>query len=291
MQRKNLILSSGGGLGAWQAGALHAVALAEPCLYVCVAGTSVGALNAALLCQTSVSRTREGVENMASMWSEGRGSALPSRWRIMVNMLCCGPCSSSALDSTCLESLADCVDWQAVARSDRLLYIGVCDASTARCEYHTNGRGCMHCRRQHTPEELRRYVVASMSVPALFPAVAIGSRTFVDGGVGHIVPRVTFPASLPVDVMCTDPVDCSPDPESGNLILPLRLYATINCMSSRLAQSDLAWLRSKYTARIYRPRRLSGEFSILSFTKEKARRLYRMGFEEIASASRPINIL
>jgi hypothetical protein len=291
MQRRNLILSSGGGLGAWQAGALNAMARTDPCLYACVAGTSVGALNAALLCQAPVSRTREGVEAVASLWSEGHGNPLPSHWRIMASVLCCGPCTSSALNGGSLESLADCVDWQAVARSDRLLYIGVFDASTVRCEYHTNGRTCMHCRRQHTPEELRRYVVASMSVPALFPAVKIGDQTYVDGGVAHYVPRVTFPVSLPVDVVCTDPVDCRPEQSSGDLILPLRLYATINCMSSRMAQSDLRWVKSKYTATIYRPRQMSGEFSILSFTKEKAKRLYRMGFKEVASAKRPINIL
>lgn len=108
--RRNLILSSGGGLGAWQAGALHALVDADPCAYQCVAGVSVGALNAALLCELPVGRTREAVERMALLWPDGRGRGLPSRWRIMLVVACCGPCASSALDESWLERMVDWVD-------------------------------------------------------------------------------------------------------------------------------------------------------------------------------------
>lgn len=290
MPSRNLILSSGGGLGAWQSGALQALADADPCEYECVAGNSVGAFNAAVLCQYPVSRTPEAVRTLSVMWRDATGRPLPSKARIMTSLVCCGSCASSALRASWLEELVEAVNWEAVERSDRVLFVGVHNVETEECEYHSSGPMCKHCARRHTGMELRKYVIASMSVPILFPAVDIEGTQYVDGGVSNIVPRCRFPTKRPVDVFVTYPSRWKAAMRSGNFAIPMRFYATFSTMFSCIVEDDIKWVTDEYQARVLRPQKLlAQDINMLSFTREKAMKMFRNGYAEI-SAKMPVKL-
>lgn len=284
MDWRNLVLSSGGGMGSWQAGALAALTDERPCEYVAVAGTSVGALNGAVVCQYPVGKCGDGVAALRRHWVDAADEALPGRLRVMMSVLCCGACVSSALPDSYLDSLVDRVDWAAVAASDRLLYIGISDAESCTCEYHTNGPSCAGCGRRHTSEELRAYVKASMSIPGMFPATEVRGREYVDGGLCQVVPRVKFSNGLPVDIVVTEPAEQERRPRWGRLMLPMRLYTALAIMYVLVAEADVRWAAANHpNRRIIRPKRIPADTSILSFTRSLARKMFAQGYDETKS--------
>ena len=121
-----------------QAGALAGLHAREACEWARVAGTSVGAFNAAVLAQRPVAATGAAVAELSDLWRtlEHPGlRQLPSRARIMASVLCCGACSGSVLSRAWLDALADVVDWDAVLASDRLLLIGVTAFRTGQVRF------------------------------------------------------------------------------------------------------------------------------------------------------------
>lgn len=207
----------------------------------------MGAFNAAVLAQRPVNQTAAAVAELSHLWSTLSHPGLrqlPSRLRIMVSVLVFGACSGSVLSRSWLDCLAGVVDWEAVASSDRLLLIGVTAFANGEAEYHSNG-ACA-CGRRHTPDQLREYLVASMSVPALFPEVEIDGREVVDGGLADIVPRIFFGGSSGVDVICSEPAEPAPRWRLATLNVHMRLYMATSSMASALAQSNLEWLHRAY---------------------------------------------
>jgi len=150
-----LVFSAGGGFGAWQAGALLGLYESNPRDWTHCAGASVGALNAAVLCQYPVSRTYDAVVFLSRMWRDRELPGMrrvPGALRILSSALCCFVCSGSMLNRSWLDAVTNDVDWDAVWASDRQLIVGITPTETAVAEFHTNGL-CQACaNRRHTPQ-------------------------------------------------------------------------------------------------------------------------------------------
>ncbi|TWE12451.1 patatin-like phospholipase family protein [Rudaeicoccus suwonensis] len=174
-QRIAYVLGGGGVLGATQIGALRALVEAKvrPDL---VLGTSIGAINGAFI---AADPTASGVAALADLWTSfgsGRGmlesgarSGGGRRWRpshLRTSLYSPGPVLRvlrAQLPVTDFDELT--VPFQCVA------------ANVERAVAHWFDSG-----------PLAEAVMASCSVPGLFPPMRIGDESFLDGGLVHSIP-------------------------------------------------------------------------------------------------------
>lgn len=169
--RDAFVLSGGGSLGAIQVGALQALmdAGVQPDVLV---GCSVGSLNATFL---AVDPRRERLDDLEKLWlSLNRGDIFPASRRSIAGHLV-------RRDTHLYEpdGLRDLVD-RLVPASDLAdlavpVHIVTTDLFSGQPVWWTSG-------------DPRQVLVASASLPGLFPPVALGDSLHVDGGVTCPVP-------------------------------------------------------------------------------------------------------
>jgi NTE family protein len=165
------VLGGGGVLGSSEVGMVRALAEhgIRPDL---VLGTSIGALNGAFI---AADPGVEGAERLAAVWEavvrEGvfldnpmRQAARVARYR------------THLLSNAPLRHVID--RYLPVSRFDELEVAFQC---VAACIEDSSGRW-------FTDGDLTDSVVASCSVPGLFPPVQIGDRHYLDGGLVHSIP-------------------------------------------------------------------------------------------------------
>lgn len=223
----NLVLSSGGGVGAWQCGVLHSL-VQRPHFegYKEIAGASIGALNAAFLAQFK-GKPEDAQKAWAGLVSkacdEWVSSTVPfprinMRW---MNALCCG--EGYLADPKFLDDLVDRISFCDVETSNIVLHIAVTNWRGIQEIHNSMGslrRECVCCTKRlakkmrnkgdtpkvfHTAEELKGFVRASMSIPIVFPAVKMMHRMFFDGALSSPVPKVVFFERRPLDILITHP--------------------------------------------------------------------------------------
>jgi NTE family protein len=169
--RDAFVLSGGGSLGAIQVGALQALmdAGVRPDLLV---GCSVGSLNATYL---AVDPRRERLDDLEKLWlSLNRGDIFPASRRSIAGHLV-------RRDTHLYEphGLRDLVD-KLVPTTDLgdlavPVHVVTTDLLSGQPVWWTNG-------------DPRQVLVASASLPGLFPPVELGGSLHVDGGVTVPVP-------------------------------------------------------------------------------------------------------
>lgn len=216
-RRTILLFQGGGALGAYQAGVFEALAASgrQPDWVV---GTSIGAINAALIAgnppELRLARMRAFWERMgartggdAGSWPFSAASGLDEGWR-RLQTLAFGlrgffePRRSLAfaLDlpteaelasyydvSPLRATLADLVDFDYLAESPVRLSVGAVDVESARLTYFDS----KHCR--IGPE----HILASGALPPAFPPVRIDGRYYWDGGVYSNTPLEWILRDLP----------------------------------------------------------------------------------------------
>jgi NTE family protein len=169
--RDAFVLSGGGSLGAVQVGALQALmgAGVRPDVLI---GCSVGALNAAFL---AADPSRERVDALESLWlSLNRADIFPASRRSIAGHLVrrdthlYEPHGLVEL----VERLGPATD---LADLPTPVHIVTTDLFSGQPVWWTSG-------------DPRQVLVASASLPALFPPVALGGSLHVDGGVTCPVP-------------------------------------------------------------------------------------------------------
>jgi predicted acylesterase/phospholipase RssA len=163
------VLGGGGSRGALQVGVLHALAEVGFAPDICV-GTSSGALNAAMVAAVPLA---EAADRLDRLMTSPRGRAI---FRLPLRELLQGVAARRAwvrsgaplralihyaLEDMGVEEFADL----------RLpLHVVACNLLEGRTEVVSSG-------------PLEDVLVASCSIPGLFPPVAIGDGVYVDGGV------------------------------------------------------------------------------------------------------------
>lgn len=190
MSRTLLVLGGGGALGAYQVGGL--VALAEAGVVPdALFGCSAGALNAAFLASDPTARR---AHELAGWWSrsESRRLLAPGRMSQLRGFAGAVATRASALlDERPLRAL---VSSTAGAHDVSELAIPLTVTTT-----------CLDCgaARHHDRGPLEDLLVASCSLPGLFPPVALpGGHLHVDGGVVCGVPLgAALAAAAPDDVV------------------------------------------------------------------------------------------
>lgn len=215
--RVGLLLGGGGARAAYQVGVLKAVAeiLPEdadnPFQVIC--GSSAGGINAAVVASHTM-HFQEGIRRLAEVWENFRveqvfradaWSAVSRSSRWLFAMLTVGAWGSpkSILDVSPLHSLLHShVDF---SRIDRAIEHGVLHAVCVTASSYSSGRSVSfyqgapgidewtRARRDGVPARLAvDHLMASASIPILFPAVGIGGEYFGDGSMRQTAP--TSPA-------------------------------------------------------------------------------------------------
>lgn len=202
--RTLLVLGGGGALGAFQVGGI--VALAEAGLTPdALFGCSAGALNAAFLASDP---TLERARQLAHWWSdsESRRVLAPSRWSQLRGV------------ATAVAARADALMDERPLRQLVSSHVGAHELSELAVPL-TVTTTCLDCgeARHHSTGPMTDLLVASCSLPGLFPPVRLADgHAHVDGGVVCGVPiSAALAVAGPDDVVYV--LDCGLAPVTGTV--------------------------------------------------------------------------
>jgi NTE family protein len=182
--RTALVLQGGAALGAYEAGVLKALLESPGRQFDIVTGCSIGAVMAAIL----VGSRGDPCEHLDDLWQR---LAMPTNpfvpgmfantfptpgpgnlYRINPMYYAAPPLATYMYESAPLENAIDeWVDFARVRRSPTELIVVAVDVKTGRLAEFSN-------RRKMTA----RHIVASASLPPVFPVVRIGAAEYWDGG-------------------------------------------------------------------------------------------------------------
>lgn len=207
--RLAIVLSGGGARGAYEVGVLSHIfdelraSLRRPIAIDVICGTSVGAINSAALA-ASMSEQQQGVRNLVSVW---QNLELDSVLRFgvrqipsLLQMFGKGGRAGLVDAAPMAELIRKQIPWAAITRALRRRYLR---ALSITCTEVGTGRAVLFMQTgpgtglpAHSPPRtlLRsspiapQHVLASASIPLIFPPVRIGSELYVDGGLRHNTP-------------------------------------------------------------------------------------------------------
>jgi NTE family protein len=211
LARRALVLAGGGARGAYEAGVLahvfeHVLPRLDPAVGFDIAsGTSVGAIHAAFTAATARHEPRERARLLLDTWLAmelGRVFRLDARDLIGIPLRALGlrtqrrgEVVGGLVDVAPLEKLVEqAVPWHALRENlsgptPRVLCVSCTEVRSGRVTVFMDGPLADPDPWLHDPtsqairvEISARHVRASAAIPFLFPAVRIGERYYVDGG-------------------------------------------------------------------------------------------------------------
>lgn len=217
--RLAVVLSGGGARGAYEAGVLSYIfdelrASRDKRVQVdIICGTSVGAINSAALAG-SMTEQREGVRHLVRLWQGlNMENVLEFGWRQAASLagFLSDHTPRSLMDGSPMAELIQReVRWKAIRSSLSKRHLR---AWSVTCTEVRTGRATLFMQTgpgtslpaYAPPRTLMRggrigprHVLASASLPLVFPPVRIGSQLYVDGGLRHntpIAPALRFGAT------------------------------------------------------------------------------------------------
>ena len=240
--KRLLALSSGGDRGAVLIGMLHGMYQTvgkKRCQWTQISGISAGSIVGALVSQTTPETFDIVMERARDMFELGGFHVVQphTRWGTMVNAIDAMMYYSSLYSN---EALIKLIDEQ--FSEDLMITPLTCGAyNKDTCEYET------------FTENLNRAIVASASVPIVFPPLEINGQSYQDGAMRHIIPVreiIEFLKSnrvCEVDVMICYPVSnrkefFAANTPTGYLPLLEELFRTITDQMLSTMLNDLQLL-------------------------------------------------
>lgn len=195
-----LVLSGGGGKGAYQVGVLKAMAeLGMLDRVEAIAGSSIGALNAVLLAQKDIRKMEEVWNRItpdhifsaeissADILSEIAGIFQDVKEFLESDALdefiksarTDGLCSREGL----LNIMDECIDFDKVRSYDKEIYVTIAKVINGIpvAEYHT--------LRDKSDQQIRKLLLASSALPVIYDAVNINGILYRDGGIADNIPK------------------------------------------------------------------------------------------------------
>jgi len=240
-KQRALVLSGGGALGAFQVGALGP--LAATCDgWDMVCGVSVGAINAAKLCQLPRSQHREAVADLMRLWTTAIESSRSIYKRWTWGLLDALLAKGSLYNTEPLHALL-----RRELNVERLRDSGV----AFRVGAVSLGRGLFQMVTEQN-DDLDQWLLASSAFPVAFPPIRIGSELWIDGGVRTITPLATAALHCDeIDVVVCQPIDGSIDRwdiAKGSSVLEVAGRCA-GIMAAELAKGDFDEVRHALAGR------------------------------------------
>ncbi|MCA9520196.1 MAG: patatin-like phospholipase family protein [Myxococcales bacterium] len=224
-----LVLSGGGVRGAYQVGVLRYWLGEERTRYGLLAGTSVGALNAAFLAQYPLGEETRAIADLEALWRSLRPNMIARRWFPFGRLH--GFWRPAIFDSRPLQRLIGrTIDAERIRRSGRRLVVGAVSLESGL--YRTF---------DESDPNIVAAVAASSAFPGYFLPIEIDGERYTDGGVREETPvAAVIQAGAPiVDVVMTAPGGVSaPLERRPNAIAVAR--QAIDAMLEEVIDTDIA---------------------------------------------------
>lgn len=181
-----LVMSGGGSHGAFEAGVVKSL-VDKGVRWDAIAGVSVGALNAAVLCQFKKDEQAGAVLRLKEFWDQVKGNqSIYKRWFPFGWLH--GLWKGSLYNTAPLQkTVHDQLDRGALNQSDVKLLVGAVCLETGEYTYVSG-----------SDPNIQDWVLASSAFPGAFCPIKVRGNTYVDGGVRDITP-------------ITDVLDMKPD--------------------------------------------------------------------------------
>jgi predicted acylesterase/phospholipase RssA len=200
-----LAVSAGGNHCAYACGILHQLFIDRPefSQWRRLAGISAGSLLCAGLCETNSDRNDLYIRRLTEMYETMTHVNIVkahSSLGTYLNTVFSFCFRDSLYQDTLPRFVRDNVNFDNLEGSDRKLSVGVYNTTQGRYETF-----------QDMPStDMFKPIVASASIPIVFPAVPIGTSMYVDGAVQHIIPVDEIMAWCTSNKGAVDIVCCYP---------------------------------------------------------------------------------
>jgi len=225
---KALVLSGGGAHGAYEVGVLKRWMYEEGRDYDLIAGVSVGALNAAMLCQGKKGDPKGSWEAMNGYWARVSNKNIRKSWFFG---------AVSALWKPAVYNSKPLHDWvnqemdlQKIQTSGRMVRVVSVSWDT----------GEPYVATEQDPD-FKSWVIGSSSFPGMLLPVEIRGQRWTDGGVRSVTPlgAAIKAGCTDIDVvMCSDPELPSPFESKGKSVIPALAFRAISILSNEVARAD-----------------------------------------------------
>ena len=226
-----LVLAGGGSKGSWQAGVIKALAHHPEYHggFHFVAGTSVGALNAAAVAMSYKSDFPESALLLDEIWN----SKLDI-WKLKFPPYLSGLWSNSIGTNKGLRKLLESyIDCKRIKESSVALSITTVSLQSGKIRRFTD-----------QDAQLVEGLLASSSFPIAFPPQEIDGELYTDGGVRDVAPlgqAIKAGATEIVVVLCSDPdaLEHAPLPQSRLKRVPKVAMQVVEIMAAEILMNDI----------------------------------------------------
>jgi len=282
-----LVLSGGGSKGAYEVGVLKKWMAEDGIDYDLIAGVSVGALNAAVLCHSPKGCPKEAWEHLNRLWLDVNTSKVrKSWWPFGIGSALWKPSvyNSEPLHKWVRSSL-DAGKIRASGRMLRVLAVSW-DSGESRTV-------------DETEPDIVSWVLASAAVPGMLLPVKVNGELWADGGLRSVTPlgEAVRAGATEVDViLCNDPRLPSPFKCAGKAALPDLAFRAVDLLVNEVMRDDLLIcdLKNdrpdcrKVTLRVIKPKIDLGRVvgSALAFEPKAMRELTELGYEDACALER-----
>jgi NTE family protein len=292
--RRALVLSGGGCKGAFEVGALHYLICETGLDFQILLGSSVGALNAAVLGQArNLRQLQEQTKKLTRIWEgiTGNNSIYRSNLLGVINLFLCNALYQPV---GLRQIIAKNIDPALLCDNP---YKSVLTPAVA---IETGELYYADTRKRKSKETILDYITASASIPIFFPPVKIDGKHWYDGGLRDLTPLggAFKEHSEEVYVILTFPVNDNLEPILNKVVyrgVLKSLLRIANIINSEISANDLQLV--KLTNQYYRlfgkkrvptyiiaPRRpLQGH--VLDFAPSRIKENMKLGYE---AAKRPV---
>ena len=225
-----LVLSGGGVKGAYQVGALKKWMAEDGRDYDLVSGISVGALNAAILCQTSMGDPKNSWAALEATWQQEDNTRIKKSWFPLgiVESLW----KPSVYNSKPLEKWVQSgVDSKKIVTTGRKLRVVAVSLDT----------GESFVANETTPN-IQDWVCASAAFPVMLTPIGINGQSWVDGGLRSITPlgEAIRAGADEIDVInCSNPDLVSPYKAKDHAAIPGYLQRSLDILTNQILRADL----------------------------------------------------
>ena len=268
--KRALVLSGGGGRGAYECGVykyLEEVGLVPDVLV----GTSIGAINAAAIA------SGRGAEALEAAWLRTRTRDIQRFWRW-------GPWRSIYDTSPWRETLEDFVDFEGLGRTEKRLLVTATEIETGQLRTFDNRETTLTVD----------HILASCSIPLVYPWTQVGEYHYWDGAVMANTPlagAIDAGADEILVVLLSPFGEREIEPprwpwKALTVILDLALSATYENdirqleTVNRLVAAEVDGKHRHVECRVVTPSRETSLLRIIRYEPRVSRELIELGYED-----------
>ena len=227
---KCLVLAGGGVKGAYQVGALKKWMAEDGRDYDLVAGISVGALNAAILCQTPAGDPKASWGILDSTWGRVNNTRIKKSWKpfgVLESLWKQSVYNSEPLQ----EWVRSGVDSKKIQASGRKLRVVAVSLNTGETRVATE-----------SSINIPGWVNASAAFPVMLTPIEMEGHSWVDGGLRSITPlgEAIRAGADEIDmILCSSTKLIPPYRPKDHAAIPGCLMRSLDIMTNQILRDDL----------------------------------------------------